>query len=123
MQHQQEGVQSAYDQLSSYLVEQGWETRLHPVYIEQLDTQAAYEAVSLIFSREAVEEGLTPAQVMADITGGTKPLTAGMLLATLAVDGGLEYVESNRDDKGEVVTGTQRVVLVDTKFYLSREEA
>jgi hypothetical protein len=122
MQSRQEAVQQAFDQLSNQILEHGWETRLHPVYIDQLDAQSAYEAVVTVFDREAGEEGLTPAQVIADITGGTKPLTAGMLLAALAVDGDLEYVESDRDDKGLVIQGTQRVVLVDTKFHFSQEE-
>jgi hypothetical protein len=122
MQSNQESVQQAYDQLSSQVLERGWDTRLHPVYIEHLEAQAAYEAVRTVFSREAAEEALTPDQVIADITGGTKPLTAGMILATLAVGGTLEYVESDRDDKGYVIEGTQRVVLVDTRFHLSREE-
>jgi hypothetical protein len=50
-------------------------------------------------------------------------MTAGMLLAALMVGGKLEYVESNRNNKGQVVEGTQRVVLVDTQFYLTPAES
>ncbi len=115
-------VQEAYTQLSTQIIERGLNSQLHPVYIPRLDAQAAYQAVYTIFTREAVEEGLEQNQVIADITSGTKPLTAGMILAALTVGGALEYVESERDDKGRVVEGTQRVVLVDTKFHLAREE-
>ena len=65
---------------------------------------------------------MTPDQVIADITGGTKPLTAGMVLAALTVGGALEYVESERDAEGRPIEDTQRVVLMDTAFYVTREE-
>ena len=74
-----------------------------------------------IVEREVVEEGLEPGQVIADITGGTKPLTAGMLLAAITTNSALEYVESERDDQGRPIPGTLHVVLVDTSFYLAEE--
>lgn len=117
-----ESVQKAYEELVSQLMAEGINTQIHPVYIDKLDAQTAYEKVRAIFEREAAEEGLMPHEVIADITGGTKPLTAGMILAALAVDGALEYVESRRDDRGAPIPGAQYVVLVDTKFYLTREE-
>jgi hypothetical protein len=115
-------VREAFNQLSQKLLEQGLATRLHPIYIRQLDVQAAYTAVRAVFEREAVEEGIAPSEVIADITGGTKPLTAGMVLAALTVGGELEYVESERDAAGRPVPGAQRVVLMDTTFYVTREE-
>jgi hypothetical protein len=121
MQSNYKPVQKAYEQLSSQVSDRGWQTRLHPVYISQVDAQSAYEAVRTVFSREAAEEELTPEEVIADITSGTKPLTAGLILAALTVNGALEYVESDRDEQGQVIQGSQRVVLVDTKFHLSRE--
>ena len=117
-----EAVREAFNQLSQHLLERGVMTRLHPVYIRQLDVQAAYQAVRAIFEREASEEGLQPMQVIADITGGTKPLTAGMVLAALTAGGTLEYVESKRDTEGQPILGTLRVVLVDTTFYVTRKE-
>ncbi len=114
-------VQQAFSQLSQELLQRGWPTRLHPMYIEELEVRAAYQAVRAIFDREAGEEGLAPHQVIADITGGTKPLTAGMVLAALTAGGSLEYVESERDSLGQPIPGTLRVVLVDTTFYLAQE--
>jgi len=114
-------VREAFSQLSQRLLEQAMTTQLHPVYIEELDVQAAYQAVRAIFEREAAEEALQPGQIIADITGGTKPMTAGMVLAALTTGGGLEYVESKRDSQGQYVPGTQRVVLMDTTFYVTRE--
>ncbi|MFQ6102121.1 MAG: hypothetical protein ACE5OS_12930 [Anaerolineae bacterium] len=45
------------------------------------DLEDAYELVRRIYAQEAVEHGLSPAQVIADFTGGTKPMSAGMVLA------------------------------------------
>ena len=117
-----ERVQQAFSQLSPQLLERGMATRLHPVYIQQLEVQASYRAVRAIFDREAAEEGIDPEQIIADMTGGTKPLTAGMVLAALTAGRELEYVESERDAQGNPIPGTLRVVLVDTAFYLAQEE-
>jgi hypothetical protein len=115
-------VRDAFNRLSQQLVEQGVATRLHPVYIRQLHVQAAYRAVRTVFEREAAEEGLQPGEVIADITGGTKPLTAGMVLAAITAGHALEYVESERDAQGQPIPSTLRVVLVGTAFYVTREE-
>jgi hypothetical protein len=115
-------VKERFGELSQRLAETGLTTRLHPVYVKQPDVQAAYQAVQNVFEREAAEEGLTPDQVIADITGGTKPLTAGMVLAALTAGGALEYVESERDAQGRPIEDTQRVVLMDTAFHVTREE-
>jgi hypothetical protein len=114
-------VRETFSRLSQRLLEQEMATQLHPVYIEELDVQAAYQAVRAIFEREATEEALQPGQIIADITGGTKPMTAGMVLAALTTGGDLEYVESRRDSEGQYIPGTQRVVLMDTTFYVTRE--
>ena len=115
-------VKERFGALSQQLAEERVTTRLHPVYVRQPDVQAAYEAVREVFEREAAEEGLAPEEIIADITGGTKPLTAGMVLAALTASGALEYVESERDAEGRPIEDTQRVVLVDTGFYVTREE-
>ena len=115
-------VQEAFNKLSRHLLDQGVTTQLHRVYIQQLDVRASYRAVRTIFEREAGEAGLPLAQVIADMTGGTKPLTAGMVLAALTTGGALEYVESKRDAEGRYIPGTQQVVLMDTTFYVTREE-
>jgi len=115
-------VKERFGQLSQRLAEERVTTRLHPVYVGQPDVQAAYEAVREVFEREAAEEGLAPEAIIADITSGTKPLTAGMVLAALTAGGALEYVESERDTEGRPIKDTLRVVLVDTGFYVTREE-
>jgi len=115
-------MQRAFNELSQQLVQHQIDTRLHRVYLERLDVQATYQAVRTIFEREAGEAGITQEQLIADITGGLKPLTAGMLLATLTTGSALEYVESDRDKEGNPIPDTLRVVLVDTEFYLTQEQ-
>jgi hypothetical protein len=115
-------VRQALTRLTHQLTERELPTQLHPIYIQRLDVQAAYQAVRTILEREASEEGLPPEEVIADITGGVKPLTAGMTLAALTCGGPLEYVESDRDADGQPIPGALRVVLVDTTFQVTREE-
>lgn len=122
MQSNEKPVQDAFEQLSRVVSERGLGTQLHPVYIQALEAREAYQAVEIVFNREAAEAGLKPGQVIADITGGTKPLTAGMVLGALTTGRALEYVESERDDQGRPIPGTLRVVLVDTTFYLTQDE-
>jgi hypothetical protein len=113
-------VQKAYNQLSETLIEAQLNVQIHPAYIEALTMQAAYEATRGIFERECFEVDLHPEDVIADITGGRMPLTAGMVLAALTCDGALEYVETDRDDEGKPVPGTEHVVLADMDFYITR---
>jgi len=112
-------LHEAFQQCTAALVAAELTPRLYPVYLQRLDVQAAYRAVREILEREAGEVGLTADEVIADITSGTKPLTAGMVLAALTCGGTLEYVQSRRDAQGHVIEGTQQVVLLDMDFYLT----
>ena len=114
-------VREAYQHLSQRLIEDGVVTRLHPFYVDRLDVRTSYQAVRAVLEREAGEEELRPGQVIADITGGTKPMSAGTVLAALTSGRALEYVESDRDADGAPVPGSMRVVLLDTAFYIARE--
>lgn len=112
-------IQDAFQRCTAALVEADLSARLYPVYIRNLDAQAAYRAVRTIVRRELEEVGLAPDDVIADITSGTKPLTAGMVLAALTGGVALEYVQSQRDAQGQVIDGTQQVTLLDMDFYLA----
>lgn len=54
--------------------------------VKRLDSafriQDTYNVVQQIYTTEAVENNLTPEKVLADLTGGTKPISIGMALAT-----------------------------------------
>jgi len=52
----------------------------------EYDTDGCFDLVKEIFSVGAMRHGLAPEQLIADITGGTKPMTAAMVVACL--DGG-----------------------------------
>ena len=70
--------------------------------------------------------GLTPEEVIADITGGLKPLTAGMALAALTMLSTtgvvkLEYVQSDYDEAGQRIEGSEHLVMADVSFYVTRE--
>jgi len=121
MQSGVEEIQQAYAAAAMAVLEHSLDTRLYPCYIQELEAQEAYRAVHTIFEREAAEEGMEPGDVIADITSGTKPLTAGMVLAALIGGRALEYVETERDEHGNPIFDTARVVLVDTKFYVGQE--
>ncbi len=45
------------------------------------DARETFEVVTKIYREDAASEGLSPAQVIADLTGATKPMTIGMALA------------------------------------------
>jgi hypothetical protein len=43
--------------------------------------EEAHQAIHDIYAQEAAEHSLAPEQIIADFTGGTKPMSAGMVLA------------------------------------------
>ncbi len=45
-------------------------------------------------------------------------MTAGMVLACLPHGYALEYVESDRDEAGQIIEGSRRVVRVEMAFAL-----
>lgn len=47
----------------------------------EFGVQDTYDCVRRIYTKEARQYKLKPRQIIADITGGTKPMTAGMILA------------------------------------------
>lgn len=72
---------------------------LHPLS-DRYDSQACYQTVSDIYRREAPRLGIPPAQIIADITGGTKPMTMGMIVACLEGDYPIEHVPTAFDAAG-----------------------
>lgn len=51
------------------------------VLADAFDVEEAYHLAHRIYTQEATECGLTPDQIIADFTGGTKPMSAGVILA------------------------------------------
>jgi len=122
MQKDQVIIEETFVTAKDIFLQNNWiDLSVQQYYLKSLTAHNAYNAVNTILTREAQEAGLNAEQIICDITGGLKPLTAGMMLAAIVSNCKVEYVETQRDDKGRPIEGTQRVVLVDTKFYLTRE--
>ena len=64
---------------------------------DEYDTRGCYELIREIYRGEAVRLGLDPKSVISDITGGTKPMTVAMLLATLEAEFPLEHIPAEFD--------------------------
>lgn len=64
------------------------------------NAQACYEIVRHIYQQGVGNMGLRPEQVIADITGGTKPMTMGMIVACLEGGFAIEHVPTKYDSNG-----------------------
>ncbi len=65
------------------------------------DVQETYLLVRRIYAEEAAEHGLDADQIIADFTGGTKPMTAGMVLACREGRWPMQYMSGR---EGEIVS-------------------
>lgn len=64
--------------------------------VSPADAQDTFDAVNRIFRTEKYEAD----QIIADFTGGTKPMSVGMIMACLPTERELEYVAYNRAGVG-----------------------
>jgi hypothetical protein len=74
---------------------EGLEIRIRTV-ADAFDVQESYDRVERIYADEVPKAGLTEAQVIADFTGGTKPMSAGMILAC-GEERPMEYTYGRKD--------------------------
>ncbi len=65
---------------------------IHEMGVSPGDAQDTFDYVNRIFRRG----GFKPSEIIADFTGGTKPMTVGMVMACLPRDRELEYVPYNK---------------------------
>lgn len=67
------------------------------------DTRACYQTVLAVYQNAARNERIDPKRIISDITGGTKPMTMGMILA--CVQGGypIEHVPTRYDSDGNPI--------------------
>lgn len=68
------------------------------------DVGSAWRLVDQIYA-SAAEYQLTVQDILADITGGLKPMTAGMALACLAPERDMQYMRTMRDQSGNPQRG------------------
>lgn len=110
------GAQDQFAQLQARIEEVGLDVRLHPVQLDKTTIEATYRAVDGIY-QGAGEVEMSPEQIVADLTGGLKTMTAGMVMACLPRGRALEYIESTRDPvTGEPIKDTQVPILVGVEF-------
>lgn len=115
-------MESTYKSLPDQMERWGIEdVTLHPVYLPQTGVEETYRAVRRIYDHEAPACGLRSDQVVTDLTGGLKIMTAGALLGCLLPSGDagpIEYLLSQRDPiTGEHVEGSERPMKLDVTFF------
>lgn len=68
---------------------------------QEYDANQCYYLVRSVYEEGAAAAGLVPKDVIADMTGGTKPMTAGMVLACIDVNASLEHVPTKFTGAGQ----------------------
>lgn len=71
------------------------EVEIHPTGVSPADAQDTFDYVNRVFRRS----GCQPEEVIADFTGGTKPMAVGMIMACLPKMRELQYVSFNPNTK------------------------
>lgn len=105
--------QGVYETFKARLVELGLtELDLHPVSLPAPSIEATAKAVQMIYTNELKPLGLQPDEVVSDLTGGLKTMTAGMVWACLSNGWPLEYIDSMRDANGVPIEGAQVFIRV-----------
>jgi hypothetical protein len=75
-----------------------------------------YHTVKRILAQEAPRYGVAPDAIIADLTGGQKPMSVGMALACMEYGCALQYVKSRRTPTGQVDTSViPQPILINTR--------
>ena len=59
---------------------------------DRYDTENCYEVIRSVYERQARIQNLHPQEIISDITGGTKPMTMGMILACVENGYPIEHI-------------------------------
>lgn len=98
-------------------VHSGQEYLVQPEEIEH-----SYTLVERIYSQEAPLYNLVEEDVLGDVTGGTKPMTAGMALACASPGRNMQYIKTRRDADGNPIKDAPRIpVLISTRRISNQE--
>jgi CRISPR-associated protein (Cas_Cas02710) len=79
------------------------DVEVHPTGVSPADSQDTFDYVRRIFREDSYKAG----ELIADFTGGTKPMSIGVIMACLPAERELEYVSLNRE------TGSHGPFLID----------
>jgi hypothetical protein len=74
------------------------------------DVVSAWKLVDQVYAA-ASQLDLAATDILADITGGLKPMTAGMALACLAPERDMQYMKTVRDENGEPQRGAPLIAV------------
>lgn len=100
-------------------IHQRWpEVQVHEVQQNIVDperVESTWKVVERIYSVDGPEVGLAETDIVADITGGLKPMTAGVALACASPQRNMQYVKTvKRDERGNPVPGAPRLAVLIT---------
>ncbi|PKN90891.1 MAG: hypothetical protein CVU44_22170 [Chloroflexi bacterium HGW-Chloroflexi-6] len=88
--------------------------------VAAFELMSTYRVAEKILTQEIYKLEPRPSHIMLDITGGTKPMTAGMVLAGFANQAPMEYTQAVRDEKGGVAEGAvAQPTLIEAYFSSS----
>lgn len=89
-----------------------------PSYIVDPDEiGSTYNVVSRILDIEVQKVGLKTSNIIADITGGLKPMAAGMALACVTHQYNMQYMKALRNEFGDIILqGKPEPIKIDTVF-------
>ncbi len=86
----------------------GKQVQVFRYYIKKSDAEHTFEAVKRIYENEIQTNGLSPHEVIADITGGFASMSAGMTLACSLVGAPVEYIQVKYlEDNGGIYPSRQ----------------
>ncbi|HYV07602.1 MAG TPA: hypothetical protein VFB82_23615 [Blastocatellia bacterium] len=112
-------AQSAWRNAGALKVQYEGKARMHIKVIDPEDPQSIFQAVEQVYS-EAESYGLSAKEMVADFTGGTKMMTAGMVLACTPADRDVQYMKPLAvlgDGKPDISSGSEPR-WVDLNFFL-----
>jgi hypothetical protein len=83
--------------------------------VDPENIESTYDVVNRIYEVMTPSLGLKESEIVADITGGQKPMTAGMALACSTPIRKMQYMKTLRDKDGEPIRGAMPLpVLINT---------
>ncbi|MFN7949862.1 MAG: hypothetical protein U0Z53_31225 [Blastocatellia bacterium] len=92
----------------------------HKVEVDSVyDVKLMAETIDRIYTEAALQFNLLPSQIVADFTGGTATMSAGVILATMAEDRKIEYLRQDQSLLKDVQTAKTGQEIVDAKLLMS----
>lgn len=89
---------------------------------QEEDTDACFQHFDQVLYR-LIGEGFAAENITADVTRGTKAMTAALAMAAMAHGvGSIRYITGERDERGMVRPGTERIIDVPPRRALERQD-